>query len=248
MARSAHGNQMLQADMDNAQPRFVKRGSSEGFQEEYMRQLAEARRQSGNVKQSGNVREYPRGFQDAQMRQLVQVEEDEAPRSTSSSSDAPSAANSSDVGEWQINRASERMSTNGTVSTTDTDGTVRNGTSTADKNKVRVGGMSVSKGKADKALLMQFLFENGFVGVTKPRSRVTMRGFRRVYPLHVAAKCGDHHMVAILLRHGADPMKENSKKQLPLEVARKKNYNHSHSKVIELLAPYFRIGRENTRF
>ncbi|CAE6966864.1 Tnks2 [Symbiodinium natans] len=68
-------------------------------------------------------------------------------------------------------------------------------------------------------MLEDFLKTHGFSDVNEPRQSGCFSFKERLFPLHVAAKCGDHEMVRILLQAGADRWAKTSKGWTALELA-----------------------------
>ena len=67
--------------------------------------------------------------------------------------------------------------------------------------------------------LKDFLKANGFRDVSDPRQGGCFSFKERLWPLHVAARLGDHEMVQILLAAGADTSQKTSKGRTALEIA-----------------------------
>mmetsp|Transcript_39230 Transcript_39230/g.73162 ORF Transcript_39230/g.73162 Transcript_39230/m.73162 type:complete len:169 (-) Transcript_39230:80-586(-) len=90
--------------------------------------------------------------------------------------------------------------------------------------------------------LQNFLKVHGFPGADEPR-RVESGCFpfhirkqsRQPYPLHEAARSGQHDIVRMLLRARADTTRTNSLGETALEVARKQDRHGSHKLVMEHL-------------
>lgn len=57
----------------------------------------------------------------------------------------------------------------------------------------------------------------------------------KIYPVHIAAAAGNHEILRLLLRAGADPEQKNSKGADALEIAQYANKRGSHDQVIALL-------------
>lgn len=58
---------------------------------------------------------------------------------------------------------------------------------------------------------------------------------QKVYPVHMAAAAGDHKILRLLLRAGADPKQKTSKGADALEIAQYANRRGSHDQVVALL-------------
>mmetsp|Transcript_94360 Transcript_94360/g.147469 ORF Transcript_94360/g.147469 Transcript_94360/m.147469 type:complete len:237 (-) Transcript_94360:14-724(-) len=76
-----------------------------------------------------------------------------------------------------------------------------------------------------------FLAEHKFSTITAKRRR----WLNASYPLHVAVERRDAEMVALLLKAGADPSKQDSFGRTPKQLARKRNRSGSHDQVLSTL-------------
>jgi len=83
----------------------------------------------------------------------------------------------------------------------------------------------------DRERVKVFLTANGFAGPRAGRRRLG----RTTYPLHAAVRGKDAHMVSLLLRWGAESSQTDSAGRTPLELAFKRDWNGSMSKVIDAL-------------
>eukprot|EP00438_Fugacium_kawagutii_P030224 Skav219517 [mRNA] locus=scaffold30:49575:49928:+ [translate_table: standard] len=91
-------------------------------------------------------------------------------------------------------------------------------------------------------LLKNFLKDHGFSDPCKPIRKsgcFSPKEFlfpkERLYPIHIAAKLGNHELVRILLFKGANPEQKSSKGRTPAEIARAAAVHDSHDMVLMLL-------------
>mmetsp|Transcript_278 Transcript_278/g.547 ORF Transcript_278/g.547 Transcript_278/m.547 type:complete len:124 (-) Transcript_278:270-641(-) len=82
-----------------------------------------------------------------------------------------------------------------------------------------------------KAAVERFLEEHGFTGVNEARRSL----LKTTYPLHSAAKHGDHRMILLLLEEGADALQKNSSGKTAEKVAEQRNRGGSHDAVLRAL-------------
>jgi len=85
----------------------------------------------------------------------------------------------------------------------------------------------------DQRKVRAFLQSNGF----KNPNDLVRKKFTKVTPLHFAVGQNDVEMVKVLLAVGADPKKENGKKQTPFVLASKLDKNGSHAAIVQELTP-----------
>eukprot|EP00913_Durusdinium_trenchii_P026289 g24667.t1 len=85
--------------------------------------------------------------------------------------------------------------------------------------------------QARQAQVTQWLQAKNFRDVNLPRASSILWWKEDVYPIHVAAKSGDQHLLMMLLASGADKNALTSKGRSALE-------NGSHMVVLELLSSY----------
>ncbi|CAK9009882.1 Caskin-2 [Durusdinium trenchii] len=92
--------------------------------------------------------------------------------------------------------------------------------------------------QARQAQVTQWLQAKNFRDVNLPRASSILWWKEDVYPIHVAAKSGDQHLLMMLLASGADKNALTSKGRSALEVAQMADKNGSHMVVLELLSSY----------
>jgi hypothetical protein len=98
-----------------------------------------------------------------------------------------------------------------------------------------------------RAALEMYLIDHAFIGVNTPKWKITATGVKKTYPIHVAAKKGDVKFLQSLLDNGADVKKKDSRRRTAYDIARKFNYNHSHTGVLQVFAGMFDVIREDTK-
>ena len=89
-----------------------------------------------------------------------------------------------------------------------------------------------------------FLEEHNFKGVNEPGRLPSVfwwRSSETVYPIHVAAKSGDHEALRLLLRAGASFEQKTSSGRTALQIAEQADREGSHSQVIALLKPQVKV-------
>ena len=87
----------------------------------------------------------------------------------------------------------------------------------------------------NEQILSDFLRTHQFESADEPTVHFSCWVRRRIFPIHVAAKLGDHRVVQALLKAQADPGVKNCWGQTALDVARKANRSGSHKLVMEHL-------------
>ncbi|CAE7198121.1 unnamed protein product [Symbiodinium sp. CCMP2592] len=85
--------------------------------------------------------------------------------------------------------------------------------------------------------LQDFLQAHGFSEVCEPQTPTGCFRLRRngVYPIHEAARTGDHDMLHILLQAKADPLQKTSRGHTAVDIAKAANSGGSHLQVLHLL-------------
>lgn len=91
--------------------------------------------------------------------------------------------------------------------------------------------------------LSEFLTAHGFRDVHQPRSLGCCLQIRvdKIYPIHIAARDGNHKLLRLLLRAGADPQQKTSRGETALHIAQQRNYCGSHDQVLALLKAPVRL-------
>mmetsp|Transcript_58642 Transcript_58642/g.136373 ORF Transcript_58642/g.136373 Transcript_58642/m.136373 type:complete len:241 (-) Transcript_58642:257-979(-) len=77
-----------------------------------------------------------------------------------------------------------------------------------------------------------WLKEHGYSGGARDPKKTC---FKKKYPIHSAAKRGEHEIIEILIEEGANPADKDSKGKTALAIAEKKNKGSSHQGAIQVL-------------